>query len=209
MWRMAIVGLPEFLAYCLANPGRSRFELSCQGSELMIGMIKLFCKECGNGKDNMPDLVADFCDLSGPCMIHNNQVRFDLLLQKLLHDRLLIFDEKETPLIELMLENQMPPLMKHIVDILTAWKPGTPIDEFLNQILHALTLNINALNVSKLQKILANTNVRQSYSHEIDIHNSEYDETLQQMRDLNENFLNRISSKSSLRVQRVIANDVL
>ena len=42
MWRMAIVGLPEFIAYCLANPGRSRFELSCQGSELMIGMIKYY-----------------------------------------------------------------------------------------------------------------------------------------------------------------------
>ena len=157
----------------------------------------------------MPDLVADWCDLSGPCMVFNNQVRFDLLLQKLLHERLMIFNEQETPLVEAMIENQMPSLMKYIVNILTDWKPGEPIDEFLNQILNALTLNIHALNVSKIQKILSNTDVSESYSHDININNPEYDESLQQMRELNENFLQRKSTKSSLKVQRVIANDIL
>ena len=69
MWRMSICGIHEFIAYCLEFPGASCFELACEGSELMIGLIKLFCRDCGTGKWNMPDLVAEWCDLSGPCMV--------------------------------------------------------------------------------------------------------------------------------------------
>lgn len=205
---MACCGLPEWLAYCIKHPGRSRYELACQGSELMIGLGKMFCKKCGTGKWNMPDLLVDFFDLTGTCMVHNNQVDFYKILKRLKDEQLLIFDPMKTPLIESSIETCMAPLMKYIVQILESWEIGDAVHPFLAQILNALTLDINALQLSKIQAILANKQPHNDENREdIDIWDEEYTQILDQMEEINDKFLQQQSVKTSLRVAAAVVND--
>lgn len=207
MWRMALIGMPEFEAYTLEHPGASRFELSCQGSELLIGLAKLFCCKCGTGKWDMSEKLSNYLDITGTCMVHNNQVDFHKILRRLEKEKILIFDPQKTPLVEIALEDRMAPLMKFIVDILNTWEIGDPIHPFLKQIMNALTLDVNALSVQKIEQIMMNS--IEYENDNIDIWGEEYDETLAEMQRLNDNFLKKPSLKSSMRVAAAVVNNQL
>ena len=208
MWRMTLAGIPEFLAYSLKYPGCSRFDLSCQGSELMIGLAKLFCRECGTGKWDMPNLLATYLDLTGTAMVANNMVRFESIIQKLEREKLLVFDPIKTPALEILIENHMAPLMKYIVEILDQWNPGDDIHPFLKQILNAMTLDVNSLNVQKLQSILNNSNGNvEDNAGNINVNSGEYDATLQEMYRLQKEFLSHKSMKAGLRVDKILSHD--
>ena len=208
MWRMALCGLPEFLAYSLANPGRSRYELSCQGSELMIGLAKVCCDKKGTGKWNMPDLIGNYLDITGTCMIANNQVNLHTILNRLEREKLLIFDPLRTPIIEMEIENCMAPLMLFIVRILESFEVGDTIHPFLQQILNALTLDINAMSISKMQEILSKSKVYDAEnSEDINIWGEEYENIINEMNQLNDKFLHRPSMKTSLRVAATVVHN--
>lgn len=207
---MSLCGLPEFLAYCLDNPGQSLFELACQGSELMIGLAKLFCRDCGNGTWNMCKLLAVFLDLSGTSMVANDQINVREILQKLKREKLLIWDSVQTPQDEKRIEDKMPPLMRYIVKLLDDFDVGDTIPAFVKQILNALTLDINALAVDKLQRIVQNSTVYKSKpSDAIDIMSEEYDQIVSQMYHLEHRYLARQSTKTCLKYQDLILNERL
>lgn len=207
---MACCGLPEWLAYSQKYPGRSRYELACQGSELMIGLGKMFCKKCGTGKWDMPDLLADFFDMTGTCMVYNNQVNFYQIIKRLRDEQLLIYDPVKTPHVERSIERCMPPLMKYIVKLLESWEIGDAVHPFLKQILNALTLDVNALNVNKIQKILFTKKAHdEEHREDIDIWDDEYKDIIDQMDEINDKFLKQDSVKTSLKVATAVVNDDL
>ena len=205
---MTLCGIPEFLAYSLECPGDSRFKWACQGSELMIGLAKMFCRECGTGKSNMPDLLANYLDLSGTSMVANNQVNFEKILKQLENEKLLIFDPNKTPLIERSIEEHMAPLMKYIVNLLDQFNVGDEIPQFLQQILNAMTLDVNSLDIRKVQKILYNSNVNtEADANSIDIFSEDYNEVLKAMHQLQSDLLKNKSFKSPLKVCKAVINN--
>ena len=198
---MTLVGVPEYIAYSLLHPGASAFELSCQGSESAIGFAKSFSSECGTGKSNMPQLVADWMDLSGVGMLINDQVDFEAIIKRLKLSELLIFDPRTTPLLENSLESKMAPIMLHIVHLLENWEVGDPIPVFLAQILNALTLDVQSLDCDKLQRILENSYTSTVNSEIQDI------ETQQLMAQMQAQYESHISMRQKLVFEHAVVNE--
>lgn len=208
---MIIVGMAEWLAYTMKYPGCSAFANSCQGSELIIGLSKIFCSEQGTGKDNMCEKLGDWLDLTQTCMVHNEQVDFDKILQKLSNWKRLIFDENKTPRIENQIETEMAPLMKYIVTLMEGEVIGGSTDPFLRQIRNALTLDVNAIHTSKLHDILRINNPGEAYStdEEVDIDAPEYEDTMKKIREMNDDFLKGGSMRSQMQFASTVITNVL
>ena len=153
---MILVGVPEFIAFSMKYPGESRYQLSCQGSELMVGLGKMFCAKCGTGKYDMPQKLGDFYDLTGTCMVYHNKVDFSKILRKLCKEHQLIFDWKVTPKIEDELERRFPPLMIHLVDLIENTDIGADWPTFISQIISCLKIDSWALHTEKIREVLNN-----------------------------------------------------
>ena len=177
---MAIVGLPQFEAFALKYPGESLYQMACQGSELLIGLGKLFCDKSGTGKYDMPKQMADFYDITGTCMVYHNKIDFTKILKKLQHKKLLIFNANETPQIEQLYENQFPSFMTEFIDELENFNVGDVIPSLLAKISSQLTLPVWSLQMSKIRSILS-TNYKKINTQDIDENSVEYQECLEQL----------------------------
>lgn len=157
MWRVAVAGLPEFLAYCRKYPGRSIFELACQGCELIIGIAKLYCNSLGTGKPDMPRKLAEYLDISGICTVGCDQINVAKMLHTLLYHRKLIFDDDLTPQFEQQIENKFPSFALHIVKLCDKWEPDDPEPpSLINQIHSRIKLTPNAWGVDEITQIAQN-----------------------------------------------------
>lgn len=200
---MAILGLYQFEAFAQKYPGESLYQMACQGSELLIGLGKLFCDKNGTGKYDMPKQMADFYDLTGTCMVFHNKVDFCKILQILNKRQLLIFDANETPQIEQLYEQQFPALMKHLVTLLENFNVGDSIPSLLSQISSQLTMSVSALQLSKIRTILANNNANIDVN-EIDENSDEYLECIEQLEQLQRG---KKKHKSNLKYQQKLVNN--
>lgn len=188
MWRMATSGLNEFVAYSLKNPGRSLYECACQGSEGAIGNGKSFCSTLGTGKEDMPEKLGNYYDLSGVLMVYENQINVAQILRKLFHGRNLIFNGDETCAVERQIESRLPPFSAHIVKLCDGWEPGQAVPSLLNKIYARIELTPNAWKIDEIKEIMKNSCGKHiSKLAFIDPQSEEYLQMQQELDSLNEN----------------------
>ena len=204
---MIIVGIPEFIAFCLKHPGESIYQMACQGSELMIGLGKLFCDKSGTGKYDMPELLGNFFDLTGTCMVYHNKVDFSKILKHLENEKLLIFDGTITPIIERMIEMDFPPLMKYLVQILDNFEIGDAVHPLLAKICSQLKLDVWSLQHDKIAKIFLKNDEQLQNSVNIDLSSEEFAESIKQMEMLHKNQNHCMAN--ALQYQSVLINNQL
>lgn len=138
-------------------PGESRYQMACQGSELIVGLGKMYCEECGTGKNDMPEKLGNFYDITGTSMVYYNKVNFAKILKKLKQQQLLLFDEKKTPLHEKQCERLFPPLMKRLVELLDKFEVGDVTPDLIEKILSQLEFDIKSLEENNIQQLLLNS----------------------------------------------------
>ena len=185
---MATSGVNECIAYTLKHPGRSLFELSCQGPELMIGLSKMWCSQLGTGKADMPRKLGEYLDLSGICMVIHNQIDIAKILRRLLTERVKIFNHSKTIKFERQIESEFPALMSHLVKICDKWEPCQPTPPLLNQIHSRVKLTPNAWHIDEIKQIVAKSigdNV--SAPGEIDPNSDEFIEIMTELESLSSN----------------------
>ena len=202
---MGICGLNEFIAYCLKHPTKSRYQLACQGSELMIGLGKLYCSELGTGKWDMPEKLANYYDLSGVIKLKNNQVDIGRLIEQLSKEKLLIYNENTTPKLERELENDSCLLFDYMVKLLDNWEVGQPIPPFLNQIQQCVTLTPNAWSIDKIKDICSNT--MHVLKQDLQVGSDEYMEILKKIEELHDKQDKRKNLKNSLKMSKVVVQN--
>lgn len=201
---MAIVGLTQFEAFAHKYPGESLYQMACQGSELLIGLGKLFCDKNGTGKSDMPQQMANFYDITGTCMVYHNKVDFVKIQKILKRQQKLIFDNDETIQIEQLYENQFPPWMTIIINLLENFNVGDDIPSLLQQICSQLTMSVWVLRSRKIKSILAKSNSKIN-AQNIDENSTEYIECIEQLEQLqNDSQSNR---KDALKYQSTIINN--
>ena len=201
---MAILGLPQFEYFAQKYPGESLYQMACQGSELLIGLGKLFCDKNGTGKFDMPKQMADYYDLTGTCMVYHNKVDFSKILKKLQHKKLLIFNAQETPQIEQMYEADFPSCMSALVNELESFEFGDEIPSLLGKISSQLTMSAWALRTSKIREILAASDTTMNVN-EIDENSIEYAECVDQLDQLKNS--GKSHRNKRLKHQRAIINN--
>lgn len=201
---MAIVGIPEFVAFCLKYPGESRYQMACQGSELMIGLGKLYCDSCGTGKYDMPEKLGDYYDLTGTSMVYHNNVDFSKILKILEQEKLLIFDWAKTPQEEAKLESEFPPLMKFLVEILEKFEIGDKIPEIIHKIYSQLQMDVWNLNREQIQTWLAKNDTDIESTTNIDLTSDEYSEVVEHLQSAHKNSSD--SMRGALRFQSMLLN---
>lgn len=185
---MATSGINECVAYCLKHPGRSLFELACQGSELIIGLAKLFCAQLGTGKDDMPHKLADYLDSSGICMVIHNKIDIAKILRRLLSEKKNIFNNSTTVEIEKQIEAQFPCLMIHLVKICDRWEPQHKTPSLLHQIHSCVKLSPNAWHINEIKDITANCiGINVSSGNDIDENSDEFKQVMQELSSLSTN----------------------
>lgn len=201
---MALVGLPQFEAFSLKYPNESLYQMACQGSELLIGLGKLFCDKNGTGKFDMPRKIAQFYDITGTCMVFHDKVDFCKILKHLNTSKILIFNEKETPKCEQLIETNFPPLMKQLVKLLIDFNVGDEIPSLLSRIASQLTMSAWSLQMSKIRQVLAHDDNTVN-TNEIDENSDEYAKCVEQLEQLRMNASN--NSKDSLQYQARLINN--
>ena len=206
---MVISGQHEFAAFCMKYPGESRYQMACQGSELIVGLGKLYCEKCGTGKFDMPTKIGNYYDITGTSMVYHNKVDFSKILKCIEKEKLLLFDWKNTPLEEMAIEELFPPLMKYLVSILDKLEVGDPIPVFIKQILTQLDLDVWSLQIDNISKLI----IESHYSgteKDIDIvdpKSNEYKNCIAQINELKAHEDRKMAN--SLKVQTVVINHEL
>ena len=100
MWRIVMSAQHEFAAFCMKYPGESRYQMACQGSELIVGLGKMYCEKCGTGKFDMSTKLGNYYDITGTSMVFHNKVDFGKVLKMIEQDKILLFDWNESVLEE-------------------------------------------------------------------------------------------------------------
>ena len=161
-----MVSIHEFHAFYCKHVGKSAYFCAAQGCEHHIGVAKLFAKQRGTGKKDMAKQIGNHLDMTGTASIKNNQVNLQKILELLNKEKLYIFDKDITPQIEKILENMMPDVVKRMIAIFRATKPGTQEHPAMIKI-------FSGLNTDELAQ-----NVRESYqSTEQDPMNEDLDDS--------------------------------
>ena len=193
MWRMTISGIPEFISYCLKYPGRSLYELACQGSELIVGLGKIYCDEQGTGKYDMPKLMGDFFDLSGICRVLHNEIDIGKILQRLMIEKKHIFNDKDTIKIEQELESTSPPIFKWVIDMCEReWEPPSEPPSFIKAVYSRVKLSPNAWKTEEIKEIVRQSFGKKILNQSLNVNSPEYQETLKFVQNFqtNDNFNN-------------------
>ena len=201
---MALVGLPQFEAFSIKYPNESLYQMACQGSELLIGLGKLFCDKNGTGKFDMPRKMAEFYDITGTCMVFHDKVDFCKILRHLNTEKILIFNEQETAQCEQLFERNFPPLMKQLIQLLINFNVGDEIPSLLSRISSQLTMSAWTLQLTKIRKCLARKDDNIN-TNEIDENSDEYTDCVQQLEQLRLKGSKR--NKDSLEYQARLIND--
>ena len=206
---MVLSGQHEFAAFCMQYPGESRYQMACQGSELIVGLGKMYCEKCGTGKFDMPTKLGNYYDITGTSMVYHNKVDFSKILKSLDKEKLLLFDWKETPFEEYEIEKLLPPLMKYIVQLLDNLKVGDKLPVFITQILTQLDLDIWSLQIDNVAKLLIdshNSSINKDTGI-FDPNSAQYKDCIAQLNELKKNEDKKMAN--SLKVQSVIVNQSL
>ena len=175
LYRIVLCAQHEFAAFCMKYPGESRYQMACQGSELIVGLGKMYCEECGTGKNDMAEKLGNFYDITGTSMVYYNKVDFKKILKKLKQEQLLIFNEKKTPLDEDECEKLFPPLMKILVKLLDKFEVGDVTPHLIEKILSQLEFHSKSLVDDNIQQLLLKSLIISRESN-VDIFNKSSDE---------------------------------
>ena len=209
MWRMALCGIHESIAYSLKYPGRSRYELACQGSELMIGLGKLYCAQLGTGKWDMPEKLMNYYDLNGVVNLKNNQIDVGKLIKQLeKKGKKLIFNGEKTIKLEKKIEKGSPLIFSFLVQCLDKWEVGEPMHDFIKQINECIALSPNAWKIDKIKQI-CNKNSTNISNSNIEVGSDEYNAMLAKIQELHENYIKNPNVKNSLKLANTVLNDEL
>ena len=206
---MVIVGQHEYAAFCMKYPGESRYQMACQGSELIVGLGKMYCDECGTGKFDMPTKLGNFYDITGTSMVHYNKIDFRKILQKLENEKQLIFNGNKTPLQEIQTKRTLPPIARYIVNIFDHFEVGDKSNHFISQILTQLDLDVWSLHTTNISKLLVESqNVSLQIAVEkFDENSPEYKDCMVQLQELKK--AENKSMNDALKVQTVVVNNEL
>ena len=205
---MTLCGIHEAIAYSLKYPGRSRYELACQGSELMIGLGKLFCAQQGTGKWNMPQKLSEYYDLIGIVKVKNNQIDVSKIITKMQHKKLLIFNKNKCIRIESSIEKDSPFVFQYMVKLLNNWEVGTPMPQLLRQIMECITLSPNAWKIEKIIKICA-TNCQNVSANNIQIGSNEYNAMVAKIQEIHEDYVKNPNVKNSMKLAQTVLQNAL
>lgn len=190
----------EFAAFCMKYPGESRYQMACQGSELIVGLGKMYCEKCGTGKFDMPTKLGNYYDITGTSMVFNNKVDFAKVLKMIEQDKILLFDWNESVLEEIRIQRLFPPMTDFITKILDNYECGADHNPFIRKILTQLRLNV--FHSQKMSNLLIKS--QNDNDNSIDKSNSQYNQYINQIDDLNK--AENVSMKEALKHQASIIN---
>lgn len=180
--------------------------MACQGSELIVGLGKMYCEKCGTGKFDMPEKLGNYYDITGTSMVFHNKVDFGKLLKQLEQEKLYLFNWDKTPIEERRNDKLSPPMHVFIGRHLENYEVGDNTPPFEEQILTQLKLDIWSLQMDNISKILAES-YESGKKKDIDIideNSEEYNDIIEQLQQLQK--YDNGSMRNSLKVQSVIVN---
>lgn len=196
----------EFAAFCMKYPGESRYQMACQGSELIVGLGKMYCEKCGTGKFDMPTKLGNYYDITGTSMVFHNKVDFGKVLKMIEQDKILLFNWTESVLEEIKIQRLFPPMTDFITKKMDNYECGADTDPFISKILTQLQLNVFKSQSQRMSELLMKSNyvnVNQN-DNSIDPSSVRYNENLEQINQLQE--AENVSMTSALKLQASIVN---
>ena len=128
------------------------FELSAQGMEKMIGLLKIYCAQNGTGKTNMPQKMGEHADLTGPCYIANNLMDLSKCKKEMNDAAASIWNGPTTEAVYQVLDNESPPFMQILGDEMDAQEIGGSMGPMCSRILQGIDTDVNVL--SQMRKEL-------------------------------------------------------
>ena len=196
----------EFAAFCMKYPGESRYQMACQGSELIVGLGKMYCEKCGTGKFDMPTKLGNYYDITGTSMVFHNKVDFGKVLKMIEQDKILLFNWTESVLEEIKIQKLFPPMTDFITKKLDIYECGADTDPFISKILTQLQLNVFKSQSQHMSDLLIKSNEvnEKQKDNSMDPNSVRYNENLEQIKQLQE--AENASMISALKVQASIVN---
>ena len=196
----------EFAAFCMKYPGESRYQMACQGSELIVGLGKMYCEKCGTGKFDMSTKLGNYYDITGTSMVFHNKVDFGKILKMIEQDKILLFDWNESILEEIKIQRLFPPMTDFITKIMDNYECGDDTSPFIRQILTQLNLDVWNVQSKNMSKSLFKSNCFDGNANDklIDKDNLQYNHYIDQIEDLKQ--VENLSMKASLQIQASVVN---
>ena len=206
MWRIVMSAQHEFAAFCMKYPGESRYQMACQGSELIVGLGKMYCEKCGTGKFDMPTKLGNYYDITGTSMVFHNKVDFGKVLKMIEQDKIFLFDWNKSVLEEIKIQRLFPPMTDFITKMIDNLECGAETNPFISKILTQLQLNVFKSQSQHMSKLLNKSNsVNANHDdNSIDPSSVQYNQYLQQIDELRQ--AENVSMKSALKLQASMVN---
>lgn len=142
---MLVVGKDKAYAHWMRSPdGKTVFEVSTEGLELMFGIGKSFTSNKGTGKEDSLIKLGEFWDLYNMGSVTADMIDFGAITRKNEREQLLIFDPINTPIQEQSFERRMPKLMRLLIRQLEDLDFGDTIPPMLLDILGSAPIPDNS-----------------------------------------------------------------